>query len=195
MLPLALVFIDMYRERSITWFRNRGLLKAYIPFTGIVPICALYYLADSGLASLAGRRTAGYYGFHGFAGVLAGIVRALINILLPFSTALGFKDIHWWHVALIVVELAVLLVLAWRFKARYALLMAAGWLVCTIAPTAAFAAAVNADRYLFVPMLGPDLRRPVGALDTCVATGRKIFGNCLRGSGAVYGGRNAATAV
>jgi hypothetical protein len=153
-LPVLLVSIDFYRERSISAFTKRSLWRAYIPFACIMLVYVVYFLSQSGLASLAGHRTEGYYGFHGVGGAIAGIVRALINIALPFSRALGLKDIRWWHVAVLLFESIIVLLLVWRFRAWPALMLAASWLVWTILPTATFAAAFNADRYLFVPTLG-----------------------------------------
>ena len=153
-LPALLVSIDLYRERSISSLTRRPFLRAYIPFGCIFLGYVVYYLSQSGVASLMGKRTGGYYGFHGLGGVVAGVVRALINIGLPFVQPVGFKDIHLWHVAILLIESAVLLLLVWRLHLWFASILAASWLFCTILPTAAFAAAFNADRYLFVPLLG-----------------------------------------
>lgn len=152
-LPALLVSIDFYRERSTSSFWRRPFWKAYLPFAGILLLYTIYFFWQSGFASLAGRRAGGYYGFHGFAGVLPGVVRALINIALPFSTGLGLKDIRLWHVAVLLLESGVLLLLVWRLQLWPALILSASWLICTLLPTVAFAV-FNADRYLFVPMLG-----------------------------------------
>jgi hypothetical protein len=153
-LPALLVVIDLYRERSIASFWKRSFLRAYIPFTVILLAYVAYYFSDAGLASLAGRRTAGEYGFRGFTSAFAGLIRAVINLALPYSTRLGFKDIHFWHVAVILFEAGLVLLLVRRLHMWSALIMAAGWLVCAITPTATFAATFNADRYLFLPLLG-----------------------------------------
>lgn len=153
-LPALLVSIDWYRERSIACFIRRPFLRAYFPFGCIFLGYVVYYLSQSGMASIMGKRTGGYYGFHGVAGSVAGVVRALINIGLPFAQPVGLKDIHLWHVSVLLIESAVLLLLVWRLRLWFALILASSWLVCTIFPTATFAAAFNADRYLFVPLLG-----------------------------------------
>lgn len=153
-LPILLVAVDFYRERSVSSFAKRPFWLAYIPFAGILLVYIVYFFSQSGLASLIGERTGGYYGFRGLAGVFAGVIRALINIALPFSKSLGLKDLQWWHVAVLLLETAAMLLLVWRLHLWSALILTASWLVCTILPTATFAAAFNADRYLFVPMLG-----------------------------------------
>jgi hypothetical protein len=153
-LPVLLVFLDFYREKSISFLSKLKFWTAYIPFTCVLLLYVVYFFSQSGAASLAGRKTGGYYGFRGVGGVIAGIVRALINIALPLSISLGLKDIRWWHVAIVLLESAILLFLVWRFRLWAALILAVAWLVCTILPTATFAGAFNADRYLFVPSLG-----------------------------------------
>lgn len=153
-LPALLLFLDLYRERSISPFSRPSFLKPYILFTAIFLVYIVYYFSDAGLASLAGRKTGGYYGFHGVFGVLTGLIRALINIALPYGLPLGLKDIRLWHVAIVLFEAGLVLVLVWRLRIWDALTLAIAWLVCTIAPTATFAAAFNADRYLLVPLLG-----------------------------------------
>jgi hypothetical protein len=153
-LPALLVTLDLYRERSITPFSRRPFWNAYLPFACILLGYVVYFLSQSGLSSLAGRRTGGYYGFHGLAGVFDGIVRALINIALPFSLPLGLKNVQPWHVGVLLIEAVGLLLLVWRLQVWPALTLTASWLILTILPTAAFAAAFNADRYLFVPMIG-----------------------------------------
>jgi hypothetical protein len=153
-LPALLLSIDVYRERSLSSLARRRFWGAYIPFACILLVYVVYFFSQSGAASLAGAKTGGYYGFHGFAGVAAGVFRAMINIGLPYWLPLGLKDIRLWHVAVLLFELGVVLFLVWRLHLWPALLLAASWVVCTILPTATFAAAFNADRYLFVPTLG-----------------------------------------
>jgi len=154
-LPVLLVSIDFYRQRSISSFSQRSFWRAYIPFACILLAYVIYFFADSGLASLAGRRTGGYYGFRGFGRLFAAVVRTLINIALPFSITVGLKDIHWWHLVVLLCELGAGLLLIWRFHLWAAAILTASWLVCTILPTATFANSFGMlDRYLFVPMLG-----------------------------------------
>lgn len=154
-LPALLVSIDFYRERSVSSFSKRSFWKAYTPFACILLAYVVYFFADSGLASLAGRRTGGYYGFRGFARLFAGVVRALVNIALPFSISLGLKDIHLRHLVVLLCESGVGLVLIWRLQLGSAFILTASWLVCTILPTATFATSFGMlDRYLFVPMVG-----------------------------------------
>lgn len=152
-LPLLLVAIDFYRERSVSSFLGRPFWKAYIPFACVLVAYVVYFFSQSGVASLMGHKTGGYYGFHGFAGVFAGVARALMNIGLPYSLPLGFKDIHSWHVIVLLSESVGALLLAWTLRLGAALMLTVSWLLCTILPTATFAAASNADRYLFIPML------------------------------------------
>jgi hypothetical protein len=153
-LPVLLVSLDFYRE-SISSFSKRQFWKAYIPLVCILLIYVVYFFSDSGWASLAGRRTGGYYGFRGFERAFAGTVRALINIALPFSISVGVKDIRLWHVVVVLFELGAGLLLAWRLRLWSALILTASWLVCTILPTATFSTAFGSqDRYLFVPTLG-----------------------------------------
>ena len=152
-LPVLLVSIDFYLERSISLFSRRTFWKAYIPFACILVVYVIVFFSESGWASLAGRRTSGYYGFRGFSMALEGVVRALINIALPYSVPLGLKDIQSWHVVVLLFELGVGLFLVWRLQLWFASILTVSWLAGTILPTATFAIG-NADRYLFVPMLG-----------------------------------------
>lgn len=155
-IPFLLLLVDFYRERSLLSFRKLAFWRAYFPFAGILLLYVAYFLSESGGASLTGHKTGGFYGFHGLFGLLAGVIRALINIGLPFVTPVpvGLANVSLRYVAILFVELAVLLWLVWRIKAWPALILALGWMVVTILPTAAFAAMFNADRYLFVPFIG-----------------------------------------
>jgi hypothetical protein len=155
-IPFLLLIVDFYRERSLGPFKKAAFWRAYLPFAGILLLYVGYFFSDSGVASLAGHRTAGYYGFHGLFGILKGLIRALISIALPFVTPapLGLEDIRWRHVAMLSIEVLLLLLLVWKARAWPALSLALGWLIVTILPTAAFAAYFNADRYLFVPLTG-----------------------------------------
>ncbi len=154
-IPALFVVLDLYREGSTASFRKPRFWRPYIPFAVILILYSAYFFADSGSASLSGHRTAGYYGFHDLTQVMAGLIRAVVNIALPFSMLpLGLKELRFHHFALLAVELSLVLLVVWRFRAWSALILAVGWLFCTILPTAAFAAAFNADRYLFVPVLG-----------------------------------------
>ncbi len=154
--PGLLLLVDFYRERTLVPFRKLSFWKAYIPFACVLLLYVVYFLSDSGAASLAGHRTGGFYGFHGLFALVAGVIRALINLALPFVTPvpLGLADVRLRHVAILTIESLLLLLLVWRLRAWAALILAAGWMVLTILPTAAFAAMFNADRYLFVPLTG-----------------------------------------
>jgi hypothetical protein len=152
--PALLVAIDFYRARSLDALFRSQFWKAYLPFAGVLILYAVYFFSRSGVASLAGHKTGGYYGFHGIGGILAGIVRALLNIALPFSTSFGLKDFHVSQLLILLLKLVLILLLVWRFRLWSALSLMVAWLLCTILPTATFAAAFNADRYLFVPLLG-----------------------------------------
>lgn len=153
-LPALLVAIDFYRARSFDALFRSQFWKAYLPFTGILLLYAVYFFSRSGVASLAGHKTGGYYGFHGIGGIIAGIVRALLNIAAPFSTSFGLKDLRVSLLLIVLLKVAIILLLVWRLRLWPALLLMLAWLLCTILPTATFAAAFNADRYLFVPLLG-----------------------------------------
>ena len=149
-----LLLIDLYRSEHIRELWQRRLWHAYIPLVCVLLIYVIYFFADSGWASLAGRRTGGFYGFKNISSVLSGVARAVIGLLLPFSGLLGLKSVRPWHVVVILFELGTAAVLAWRSRQWRALLLAAAWVLCAILPTAAFAGIINADRYLLVPMLG-----------------------------------------
>jgi hypothetical protein len=153
-IPILLVAIDFYRERSMRLFSSPQFWKAYIPFGCALLVYAVYFFSQSGFASLTGKRSGGYYGFHGFAEVLAGLIRAIINIALPYSTPLGFKDVRLLHAAVLLFGSAIMLVLVWRLRLWAALMLTASWVICAALPTAAFASYFNADRYLFVPTVG-----------------------------------------
>jgi hypothetical protein len=153
-LPALLAALDIHREPARLSFFKRKFWTAYIPFAGILLLYFVYFFSQSGAASIAGKKTGGYYGFKGVSGVLAGIVRALVNVALPFSLPLGLKDVHASHIVILLCEAAVVLFLVWRFRLGPAFILAVLWLFCTILPTAAFAAAFNADRYLFIPFVG-----------------------------------------
>jgi len=153
-IPILLAATDFYRERSFYIFSKPSFWKAYVPFGCALLVYAVYFFAQSGFASLTGKRAGGYYGFHGLSQVFVGLARAIINIALPYSTPLTLKDIGLMHLAVLLSELGVLLVLVWRLHLRAALIMTVSWTVCTVLPTATFAGYFNADRYLFVPILG-----------------------------------------
>jgi hypothetical protein len=153
-LPALLALIDIYREQAIPPFWRKSFWGAYIPFVCALLVYVVYFFADAGVASLAGGRTGGYYGFHGVGSVVAAVIRTLLKFALPYSAVSGFKDVRPLHVAILLAEAGFLLVLISRLRVWSAAVLAAGWMICTILPTAAFAATFNADRYLFVPMLG-----------------------------------------
>ena len=155
-IPFLLLLLDIYRERSLLSFRKPAFWRAYLPFASVLLLYVVYYLSDSGAASLTGHKTGGYYGFHGLFGVVTGVIRALVNLALPFTLPLplGLADVRLRHVAMLVIEVVLLLLFVWRLKAWPAFTLSMGWVILTILPTAAFAAAFNADRYLFVPLTG-----------------------------------------
>jgi len=62
-LPVLLVSIDFYRERSLAPFLRRPFWRAYVPFACILLVYVVYFFSESGWDSLAGRKTGGYSGF------------------------------------------------------------------------------------------------------------------------------------
>ena len=155
-IPALLLLIDVYRERSIECLKKPAFWRAYLPFAGVLVLYVVYYVSDSGLASLAGHRTGGMYGFRGVSSVVGAVLRTIVNMALPFviPAPLGLSNIRPIHLAILLAELVVVLVLTWRTKAWSMLLFASCWAAVTILPTAVFASVLNADRYLFVPLIG-----------------------------------------
>ncbi|MBZ5608726.1 MAG: hypothetical protein LAP38_10735 [Acidobacteriia bacterium] len=179
----------MYRERSLAFVRKPAFWRAYIPFAAILIGYSGYFFADAGLASLSGRRTGGFYGFHNVSSALAGLIRAWINLALPFSMLpLGFKTLLPQHLAILAGELCLALLAVWRAKALSVLVLAAGWLFFTILPTAAFAAAFNSDRYLFVPFLGVAIFLGLLLDRTVKSDGRALYKASIWTALGVYAG-------
>lgn len=155
-LPALLLLLDIYQQRSSQLLKHTSFWRPYVPFVALALLYVGYYMADSGMASLIGQRTGGTYGFHGLASVIAGLARAFLNIALPFvlPVPLGLAAIRPHHVAILALEMLLVLFIVQRTRTWWAFSLGAGWLVVTILPTATFVGAGNADRYLFVPVLG-----------------------------------------
>ncbi len=156
MIPFLLPLMDFYRERSLAPFKKAAFWRAYIPFACILLLYTVYFLSDSGVASLAGGTSGGFYGFHGLLGTAKSFIRQLIRLALPFITPapLELADVRWRHVAICLTEAVLLLLLVWKARVWPALILVVGWVVLTVLPTAVFVPFFNVDRYLFLPLAG-----------------------------------------
>lgn len=153
-IPALLLLIECYRQRSFSQLKTREFWRAYILFAGILLAYCVYFFMNSGMAALAGRTTQGYYGFQGILRTAIGLVRALLNIALPFALSFTPRGIQPHYPAILLMEALFLALLIWRLRLWRLAALTAGWLVCTMLPTAAFAGYFNADRYLFVSLVG-----------------------------------------
>lgn len=156
-IPALVLLVDLHAERSIAPVKTLAFWRGYLPLAFVSLAFVGYFLSNAGMVQLTGHKAAGYYGYGGVLPAAASEVRALLNVALPFSTTVGFKTIRPLQVAALLVESGLVLFFVSRLRMWSGFLVAAGWVLCALFPTAAFATILNADRYLFVPAMGAAL--------------------------------------
>jgi hypothetical protein len=156
---LVLVVDILARRPKIPELRARSFWQPYTVFVAVAAVYTAYFIVDSGAASLAGHKTAGYYNAGGPLIVARAFLRLIANLMLPFSYSFSLSQMTAWRALLLVVIVAVIGRAGYKAGQLRFPVAALAWILIAATPVAVFAHffITGADHYLLLPLAGAAL--------------------------------------
>jgi hypothetical protein len=151
-LPAVLFCLELFRGGTQSSPRLLKRLRPYMLFLAMVVVFGAYVVL-LGTGTSASQSTRGSYVPTSPLGVGLPLLRTLVNIILQFSPAATLRDLRIPQIAMAVAGVVFLGLAAKVCAKRKVALFSLCWFVVFTLPTAVFARAVNADRYLALPYL------------------------------------------
>lgn len=147
MLPL----LDVYCGKRVSDFLRSKLWQDYLPFLVVISAYLLWVFSDQLFGQ--GGLTQNYYSFRIGASSVKIIARSILNMMLPFSSAVELKEAikNILLPTTVLLELVTIIVASLALGRMKELLLAGGWVLVNMSLTAI---ALYTDRYLLMPFMG-----------------------------------------
>jgi hypothetical protein len=163
-LPVVLLGLELFTSDTGFWRESLWRrLRKYWLFVPIAAALAAFVLVVGSHAATIQQSRPAYVGTSVF-GILPPLARTFVNLILQFSPAVAVRDLSRAQIAMVAVGCLFIGLLVWIAASRRLALFSLAWFLVFALPTAAFARAVNADRYLMLPYIAL-LFIVAGALD------------------------------
>lgn len=150
--PAVLFCLELFTNHRDTPERFFSVIRRYLLF---VPILAAFlaYVLLVGVTGSPLQETRGTYVRTSALGFFPPLARTLANIILQFSDAVSLGDLSHAQIAEVAAGCVLIAIAAVMSVNRKIALFSLCWYLIFAMPTAVFASAVNADRYLVLPYI------------------------------------------
>jgi hypothetical protein len=152
--PVLVVAVDLFHSRlDPNTVRRR---EFWLPYAGVALVATLFvgYVLSQRQGRVITPDPQGVYQAHSIVGAVLGMAREVMNLILPFASAFGLRDLKLIDYAGAVLILLALLLTGWWSRTLSSWMVSLVWVLATVFPPSMFARSNNADQYLFLPIIG-----------------------------------------